>query len=326
MHHAVERFVLDATRASEIVATEVVQSLWSGYGEIVRCQLAGVEAGAATSVIAKHVRWPEQQRHPRGWATDRSHERKLRSYRVETAWYHDFAADCGEAARVPSCLAVEQLDDGVLIVLEDLDASGFAARRHHVTEAELDACLMWLAEFHATFMGRAPEGLWETGTYWHLDTRPDELAELPDGPLKAAAGAIDARLSGSPFQTLVHGDAKVANFCFSDDGNRVAAVDFQYVGGGCGMKDLAYFLGSCLDEDECERFAPELLDRYFELLTTALRRRGSDVDTDALEADWRALYPVAWTDFSRFLQGWSPGHWKLHRYTARLEREVLASL
>ena len=49
-------------------------------------------------------------------------------------------------------------------------------------------------------------------------------------------------------------------------------------------------------------------------------------DVHALEADWRALYPVAWTDFSRFLQGWSPGHWKLHRYTARLEREVLASL
>ena len=49
----------------------------------------------------------------------------------------------------------------------------------------------------------------------------------------------------------------------------------------------------------------------------------SEEDFAALEADWRALYPVAWTDFYRFLQGWDPGHWKLHRYSERLAREVL---
>ena len=50
------------------------------------------------------------------------------------------------------------------------------------------------------------------------------------------------------------------------------------------------------------------------------------MDFAALEADWRALYPVAWTDFYRFLQGWSPGHWKLHRYSERLASAVLESL
>ncbi|MFT5128254.1 MAG: hypothetical protein ACI8W8_001863, partial [Rhodothermales bacterium] len=53
---------------------------------------------------------------------------------------------------------------------------------------------------------------------------------------------------------------------------------------------------------------------------------GRDVDANALEAEWRALYPLAWTDFFRFLQGWSPGHWKIHGYSQRLAREVLASL
>ena len=92
------------------------------------------------------------------------------------------------------------------------------------------------------------------------------------------------------------------------------------------MKDLAYFISSCLDENESERREPQLLDRYFELLANALDRAGKGTDFMALEADWRALYPIAWTDFYRFLQGWSPGHWKLHRYSERLANEVLDSL
>ncbi len=315
--------VLRAAGARAIADTQIVQSLWSGYGQIMRCRL---DDGAEPSVIAKHVRWPDQRDHPYGWSSDRSHERKLQSYRIETMWYERYAQRCGDRCRVPRCLALETRPDEVIMVMEDLDASGFAGRRHQVTEAELDACLSWLASFHATFMGERPEGLWPTGTYWHLATRPDELDALEDGPLKAAATIIDQRLADSPFQTFVHGDAKLANFCFSDDGRQAAAVDFQYVGGGCGMKDLAYLISSCLDEDDSERLAPDLLDRYFELLREALTRSGKAVEVEALEEDWRALYPVAWTDFYRFLQGWSPGHWKLHRYSERLASEVLDAM
>ena len=49
-------------------------------------------------------------------------------------------------------------------------------------------------------------------------------------------------------------------------------------------------------------------------------------DLLALEEDWRALYPVAWTDFYRFLKGWSPGHWKIHGYSARMTRAALDAL
>ncbi len=322
-HTDVEALVLRSSGALAVGHADVVQSLWGGYGEIVRYVLDG---GDRSSVIVKHVRWPDQRDHPYGWTTDISHERKLRSYQVETAWYERYAQRCPEAARVPRCLDIETRADEVVMVMEDLDASGFAGRRTSVVETELDACLSWLAAFHATFMGEVPANLWETGTYWHLATRPDELAALDHGPLKAAAPIIDEALAASRFQTFVHGDAKLANFCFSGDGRRAAAVDFQYVGGGCGMKDVAYFISSCFDEDECERLAPALLDRYFDLLRGSLSEAGTRVDVDALEQDWRALYPVAWTDFYRFLQGWSPGHWKLHRYSERLAREVLASL
>lgn len=319
----IEPVALRAAGAEAIVDTEVVQSLWSDYGQIVRINLEG---GAFPSVIVKHVRWPDESDHPRGWNSDRSHERKLRSYRVETEWYLRYAARCPSSCRVPKCLGVETRPDGVIIVIEDLDTAGFAGRRQVVNEAELDACLSWLANFHAAFMEERPDGLWATGTYWHLATRPDELEALADGPLKAAAATLDERLSGSRFQTFVHGDAKLANFCFRADGGQVAAVDFQYVGGGCGVKDVAYFISSCLDEDESEALAPALLDRYFKLLADALERSTKSIDFAALEADWRALYPVAWTDFTRFLQGWSPGHWKLHGYSERLARQVLDGL
>ena len=310
----VERLIIEATKSTRCWRLEVVQRLWSDYGRILRY---GLEGGDRSSLIVKQISPPEEAAHPRGWNTDRSHLRKLRSYEVESAWYEDYSRRCGAGCRVPQCLSIERED-----------ASGWAGRRQSVTPTELQASLSWLAHFHATFLGSSTEGLWECGTYWHLETRPDELKRLAteDVALSAAAAAIDSKLKASPFQTLVHGDAKLANFCFSSDGESVAAVDFQYVGGGCGIKDVAYFIGSCFGDEECQAQVPGLLDFYFERLRVTMVEREVAVDAEALEADWRSLYPFAWTDFHRFLKGWSPGHWKIHSYSERLAQEVLAQL
>lgn len=315
--------IIDATGAKAIFKIEEIQSLWSGYGKIVRY---GLKDGSVARVVVKHVQLPDQAQHPRGWNTDRSHQRKLHSYQVETAWYAQWSQYCDAACRVPECMALENKNDQVLMVLEDLDATGFPERRSSVDLLELKTCLAWLANFHAIFMGQQPDNLWPTGTYWHLDTRPDEWNALSDQTLKNAAQSIDQKLRASPYQTFVHGDAKLANFCFSEDGKHVAAVDFQYVGGGCGMKDVAYFIGSCLDETACERLETQLLDYYFQSLRHALKSRQKRVDVDAVEQDWRTLYPLAWTDFHRFLKGWSPGHWKIHSYSERLAHEVVMQL
>ncbi len=323
MHEDFPTIIRQATGASDIRLLELIQELWSGYGAILRYGLTG---SRRRRVVVKHVRLPGRVHHPRGWNTDLSHRRKLRSYEVEMAWYARWSARCGAACPVPHCLALETRGDETLMVLEDLDEAGFPERRETVTETELAACLRWLANFHATFLGCEPEGLWEQGTYWHLETRPDELEALGDLPLKRAAADIDRLLRGSPYQTLVHGDAKLENFCFSPDGKKVAAVDFQYVGGGCGMKDVAYFIGSCLAEEECERLEPWLLDCYFAALRQALAQLQPAVAGKALEDDWRELYPLAWTDFHRFLKGWSPGHWKLNAYSERLARAVVHRL
>mgnify|MGYP000901321099 CR=1 FL=1 len=325
MNAHLKSIILSATGATELVELGVIQSLWSGYGSIVRY---GLKGAALESVVVKHVSLPEGVAHPRGWNTDLSHQRKLKSYEVETAWYRDWSARCGAGCRVPKCLALESVEHELIIVMEDLDTAGFDVRLTSVGAVEMHACLSWLANFHATFMGAKPTGLWASGTYWHLETRPDELAILAkeDPALKDAAVAIDLALKASPFQTLVHGDAKLANFCFSEDGASVAAVDFQYVGIGCGMKDVAYLMGSCLGEAACEQQESELLDDYFAALREALIAQETDLGLDDLERDWRALFPVAWTDFHRFLKGWSPGHWKINGYSERLARTVVAEL
>ncbi len=324
MKREFEEIVLRATGASAITSQQVVQTLWSGYGEIVKVGLAG---GGPASAILKYIAPPAAADHPRGWHGERSHARKVRSYAVEMAWYRAWSGRCGDACRVPACYALHADGHEQLMVLEDLDAAGFSLRKSDLNKVEVKRCLSWLADFHATFMGQRPDGLWPVGTYWHLATRPDELAAMSDRALKGAAARIDQLLSDCPYQTLVHGDAKVANFCFSADGRRVAGVDFQYVGGGCGMKDVAYLLGSCLSGDECERWEGELLDHYFERLRQALKRSpGTVVEADGLEASWRALYPLAWTDFHRFLQGWAPTHKKINGYSERLVAAVLRQL
>ncbi len=310
-----ERWVCETTGADAVTQTQPIQTLWSGYGTIVRCHLSG---GSTPTVILKRVQWPGTAHHPRGWATDRGHARKVKSYAVECAWYERYAPRCDARCRVPVCLGHRATGEGVLLALEDLDAAGFSRRGSSVTHEDILGCLSWLANLHATFLGQVPEALWEEGTYWHLETRPQEWEVLEEGRLKAAAGRIAARLRDAPFQTLVHGDAKLANFCFGAPG-AVAGVDFQYVGGGCGMKDVAYFISSCVGEREAKGVVPGLLDHYF----CVLREVARGVDTDALEASWRTLYPVAWTDFYRFLQGWSPGHPKIHGYSEGLARDVL---
>ena len=322
MDEQVVDFVLSALGASSVREVSLIQSLWSGYGTISRYNLEG---GERSSVVVKAVSL-EGANHPRGWNTSLSHQRKLKSYEVETAWYEKYASACGENCQVPKCLASTKIDGQVVLVLEDVDAIGYARRVQQVAEVEVKAVLSWLANFHATYLQQQPVGLWAVGTYWHLETRPDELDVLADKTLKSYASAIDARLNAAKYQTFVHGDAKLANFCFSDDGSKVAAVDFQYVGGGCGMKDVAYFLGSCLGEADCESMEETLLNFYFDELAGAIRQNDAQIDIYALIVEWRELYKYAWTDFHRFLKGWSPGHWKINSYSERLSQEVIRTL
>lgn len=298
-----------------------IQSLWSGYGQLYR-----LKNKTGSTLIAKHIHPPTVANHPRGWNTNVSHQRKLRSYQVELNWYQHYAHLCDEHCRVPHLISAESIDQEQLILLEDLSSAGYPKLKRFLPLNEVEVILRWLANFHATFLHHKGVGLWPIGTYWHLATRQDEWTVMEDGVLKNAAHLLDQKLNNCRFQTIVHGDAKLANFCFSNDGQKVAAVDFQYVGKGCGMKDIIYFLGSCLTDHECERSAPELLDYYFNELEISIINSNKDLDFHSLEKEWRQMYAIAWADFHRFLLGWMPTHQKLTRYSQQQVKLALQTI
>lgn len=279
-----------------------LQSLWGGYGEILRVEIVG---GEVESVIVKCVKPPARAN------SGVSDARKRRSYEVERVFYERFAPRCSETCRVPRLFGARES----VFVLEDLDAAGYPERRRSADGDTLERCLAWLAAFHATFFASPPNGLWATGTYWHLATRREELANV-DEAVRAMAERIDAKLASCVHRTLVHGDAKLANFCFARDG-AVAAVDFQYVGGGCGMKDVAYLVSG-------EPGEARAVDAYFRHLRRELDARS--IDAVAVETEWRVLYPFACADFYRFLAGWAPDHFARERHAQRVLEEVARRL
>ncbi|MFK7892520.1 MAG: phosphotransferase family protein [Granulosicoccus sp.] len=333
-HQKITDFVRQRLHARHVVIHSHVQALWGGQGHIIRLK---TDVPDCKSVIVKFIAPSDSASHPRGWNTSRSFTRKTQSYAVEAAWYSRFAARCGQRCKVPTLLGLQEDENTRLFLLEDL-AVKFPASPARLTVKQVSVCLDWLAAFHAQFLFDAGEGLWPQGCYWHLQTREDEWHAMKDSPVKKAATWLDNQLLSARFQTLVHGDAKLANFCFSNNLSRVAAVDFQYVGRGCGMSDVAYLLGSCLTEDDCHAHDKALLEIYFTALRQALSMQTEhdppgqtnpisadpQLLADELINEWRGLYAVAWTDFYRFLLGWMPQHTKINSYTEKQAEEALS--
>lgn len=284
-------WIARALHASSVRHVERLQALWGGYGELFRIELDGTR-----TAIVKRARSP---------GSDVSSLRKARSFEVETAFYRSVAPRCDDTCRVPALLAAQSIDREWWLVLEDLDATGYRGRTDEAHGAQLDAVLAWLAHFHARFLGESFPALWPTGTYWHLETRRDELSAIDDRALRDAAPQIAHQLASARYQTLLHGDAKDANFCFADAG-AVAALDFQYTGRGCAISDVAYLLYGRSDEP-AGGIDHERLDVYFGHLRGALP---SNIDAGAVEREWRRLYPIARLDFCRFLAGWRPAAWR----------------
>lgn len=309
----------------QIRKSHVIQALWSGYGELARYYIDN------EPVILKHIDLQAYASgcivHPRGWSSTFSHQRKIASYQNERQFYCDYAHLTDHHCRVPRLLSSRSDNDGLWLLLEDLDAAGFDQRHGlHLTKSvtpqqrikHVRDVIRWLAYFHGRFIQPQQTSLWPQGNYWHLATRPDEFNAMPDSPLKEAAHELDKRLRACQYQTIIHGDAKLANFCFHqapDHDPNIAAVDFQYCGTGVGIIDVVYLLGSAFDSDELTRYSEGLIAEYFDHLTIAIGASLSEHQLSELRQQWGQLVCVAWADFERFLVGWSPQHAKRNAFS-----------
>jgi len=225
--------------------------------------------------------------------------RKAASYQVEANFYENYATDLldDHDLPLPRPYHVEHNGNQTIICMSKLGHDG----RHGNCYAE-EAVIKWLARLHASTWKINAEGLQSIGSYWYLDTRPDEHADMPrtgwQGRLKRAARAIDSRLQRDSMQCIIHGDAKEANILWTENGE-VAMCDFQYCGKGPPTRDLAYFLCSSTNADDEDT----LLHVYHEKLVKLLPDTTSKPSLEQLKESLE----LAFCDYARFMAGW--GYW-----------------
>lgn len=289
-----------------IQVTEVITSLWSGCGEIVRCRLDD------KACVIKAISVPKHINHPRISQTEFAINRKRHSYEVEFKWYQLYSAELPQQVQVVSCLNATEHEPDKVLVFRDFAADGFSNASNSRTH--ILHILKWLAYFHAFHFQVKPKGLWQQGSYWHLATRPDEYNKMPDSAIKDNAAVLDKMLQTCPYKTLIHGDAKIANFAINNESLDVVGYDFQYIGAGVGVVDVMYFLGSCLNEQQLQQCADDYLAEYFKFFARAMQAFNKCSHTDVVISEWQKLWPVAWADFYRFLGGWNATHVKINAY------------
>ena len=75
-----------------------------------------------------------------------------------------------------------------------------------------------------------------------------------------------AAVSAGP-RTVVHGDFRADNILFGSEGDKdLAVIDWQGFGIGCGMYDVAFFLGTSVTSDIRRRIERDALDEYHDIV------------------------------------------------------------
>lgn len=320
----IEKAIRRSTGATSIDDYDHVQPLWGGYGEVLRVEVTGAPVD---TLIVKRVAPPGGTRGKK--KSKEAHARTLATYDNELLFYENFADRLESKVRLPRLFCGQRLEDSWIFVMEDLLQAGFVAGRRSYSPADVHGALRFLARFHAEFLGDSGQGLWRHGSYWNLAARKADLPQMKNERLKRLASPLDSRINSAKYKTIIHGDAKTDNFCFPAAVAaevEVAGFDFQHTGLGCGMKDVMCLLDSSMTPHEALHAAPGYLDFYFDQLHQALRGQDSDIDAADVEAEWRQLYPVAWADYYRFLDGWAPGRYQPEAYVELMLNEAISIL
>ncbi|MFY9212741.1 MAG: phosphotransferase [Aestuariivita sp.] len=223
----------------------------------------------------------------------------------EVAFYADLSA--GKALPVPVCFfaSFDPATQASLLILQDLGdlrsvsflAGCSAADAMHVAQA--------MARIHATFWNHPILSSLNGAAILHefsfrdaWRAYPEKVAallpnmQIPDSFLALGQfisqheEAVFDHLMEQPPLTLAHRDLQVDNIMFSmAEGDEASVIlDWQIVGKGRGVSDLAYFLISSLEPDTRRTSEGLILETYHGSL---LRNGVADYDFAACKRDYR---------------------------------------
>ena len=204
---------------------------------------------------------------------------------------------------------------------------------HQVVQTDLvqtRATLQALARMHAFFwLGDKTEALasslWPIATYWDQAKQPADqanrlstlfarfVADFGDPGVAEAAkrkdyGALlalhaerlEKEVHQGEKQTIIHGDAKSANFFYKtgssgEEGLEVGVIDFQWTGRGLCATDVAYAMWACPQSEVLDQ-EQQLLEFYHGQLAQELAKEGSKVPS---LLTFKAQYQAAFLDLCR---------------------------
>ena len=222
-------------------------------------------------------------------ATSRSAAATHHLYEREVRFYQVVAPKV--AIRVPACLysAVDLDENSFILLLEDLAPLRMADQIGGVTLADVEVGLAEMAKLHAPVWGdgsvtalpwlnygAAERGQLAAFSGMLFDTFLErygaDLDDLTESVVRRFRGLVVTYTSHEPHSvTVVHGDFRADNLLYDAVGGRVplVVVDWQTVGAGPGLLDVAYLVGTSLDP--VERLANEerLVRGYHDAITAA---------------------------------------------------------
>jgi aminoglycoside/choline kinase family phosphotransferase len=187
----------------------------------------------------------------------------------------------GAGLPTPRCRAVLDGDDGPILVLDALEAHRPADQLAGATPAQAHAAAALAASVHARFWDSPALAAcsWLPGPTDPVVAMYGELFALTWGPfcdlvddlvpadhLHAAERAIDrfadvcAAFARAP-RTLVHGDFRLDNLLFTEQGD-AAVLDWQLAAWGRGPYDLAFFAAGSVEPEVLARIEDDLLVTY----------------------------------------------------------------
>ncbi|KAI1141500.1 phosphotransferase enzyme family protein [Hypoxylon sp. FL0543] len=192
--------------------------------------------------------------------------------------------------------------------------------------------------------------LWLNGGYTYLATRRKEYAALAEdddsewsealcSPIELDGRSISEMVAdfltpcGRNYETLIHGDVKSENLFTTKSGDKVAFFDFQYVGLGLGVCDLAKLFtcsvplsllvddeGNIPNELSMNEGEKKLLEYYHSRVTTGFKDAQGGVRAYGWD-DFIRHWETALVDWLRFQASW--GFWGNTEWLEARVRSIL---